>query len=129
MTKRIEAHIDTKGELAPAVSVYSILNSDITILKYVLALLNSKLINIYFINKFSDKHLAGGYISINNLLLQQIPFIIPSTAEQNEIAKYLDKKCTQIDKLITIREKQITELNELKARLISDAVTGKIDVR
>ena len=54
---------------------------------------------------------------------------VPPLAEQNEIAKYLDKKCTQIDKLITIREKQITELNELKARLISDAVTGKIDVR
>ena len=54
---------------------------------------------------------------------------LPPLAEQNEIAKYLDKKCAQIDKLITIREKQITELNELKARLISDAVTGKIDVR
>ena len=54
---------------------------------------------------------------------------VPPIAEQNETAKYLDKKCGQIDKLITIREKQITELNELKARLISDAVTGKIDVR
>jgi len=53
----------------------------------------------------------------------------PSISEQNEIAEYLDKKCAQIDKLITIREKQITELNELKVRLISDAVTGKIDVR
>lgn len=61
--------------------------------------------------------------------MKEIPFMIPSPAEQNEIAEYLDKKCTQIDKLITIREKQITELNELKARLISDAVTGKIDVR
>ncbi|MBQ8693907.1 MAG: restriction endonuclease subunit S [Synergistaceae bacterium] len=54
---------------------------------------------------------------------------VPPLSEQNEIAEYLDKKCAQIDKLITICEKQITELNELKARLISDAVTGKIDVR
>ena len=53
----------------------------------------------------------------------------PPIAEQNEIAEYLDKKCAQIDKLINNYEKQITELNDLKARLISDAVTGKIDVR
>ena len=91
MTKRIEAFIDIKGELAPAVSVYSILNPDTSILEYVLALLNSKLINIYFLNKFIDKHLAGGYISINNLLLQQIPLVLPSSEQKNIIVDKVRK--------------------------------------
>ena len=54
---------------------------------------------------------------------------IPTLTDQHVIANYLDKKCTQIDTLITNREKQISEFNELKTRLISDTVTGKIDVR
>jgi hypothetical protein len=74
MTKRIEAFGDFLGEMAPAVSVYS-LCADVSILKGVLLILNSKLINWYFNHKFFDKHLAGGYISINNTLLKEIPFI------------------------------------------------------
>ena len=54
---------------------------------------------------------------------------LPSIVEQHVITDYLDKKCAQIDTLITNYEKQISEFNELKARLISDTVTGKIDVR
>ncbi len=61
--------------------------------------------------------------------MKDIPFIIPSEKEQCVITDYLDKKCAQIDTLITNYEKQISELNELKTRLISDTVTGKIDVR
>lgn len=82
MTKRIEAMLDISGDIAPAVSVYSILYSDINVLKYVLAILNSKLINTYFLHRFQDKHLAGGYISINNNLLQKIP--IPNATEEQQ---------------------------------------------
>lgn len=55
--------------------------------------------------------------------------LVPPADEQNEIAAYLDKKCSQINRAITNTQQQISELGELKARLISDAVTGKIDVR
>jgi len=72
MTKRIEASLDIEGNYAPAVSVYSICGN-VEILKNVILLLNSKLINWFFLYKFSDKHLAGGYISINNLMLKKIP--------------------------------------------------------
>jgi type I restriction-modification system DNA methylase subunit len=73
MTKRIEASLDIYGNYAPSVSVYSICG-EVEILKNVILLLNSKLINWFFLYKFSDKHLAGGYISINNLMLKKIPF-------------------------------------------------------
>ncbi|MCG8893358.1 N-6 DNA methylase [Tenacibaculum finnmarkense] len=73
MTKIIEASFDIKGNYAPAVSVYSICG-DLNNLYQVQLIINSKLINWFFRYKFSDKHMAGGYISVNNLLLQKIPF-------------------------------------------------------
>lgn len=59
--------------------------------------------------------------------IQLVP--MPSTNVQEEIVAYLDKKCTGLDNIIFMRKKQINELTELKVRLISDVVTGKIDVR
>ena len=73
MTKIIEASLDSKGEYAPAVSVYSVCG-ELDKLYQVQLIINSKLINWFFRYKFSDKHMAGGYISVNNLLLQKIPF-------------------------------------------------------
>jgi len=72
MTKIIEASLDAEGKYAPAVSVYSICG-EIKNLYQVQLIINSKLINWFFRYKFSDKHMAGGYISVNNLLLQKIP--------------------------------------------------------
>lgn len=79
------------------------------------------------LNQYSSDTAAQPGLSVN--VIKNLTTSIPPLSEQNEIADYLDKKCSQIDALITNHEKQITELNELKARLISDAVTGKIDVR
>ena len=73
MTKIIEASLDSQGIYAPAVSVYSICG-ELNNLYQVQLIINSKLINWFFRYKFSDKHMAGGYISVNNLLLQKIPF-------------------------------------------------------
>ena len=88
MTKIIEATLDEFGELAPGVSVYSILG-EIETLKYTTGILNSKLINWYFRNRFNDKHLAGGYISMNTVLLQKIPFVKPKLKTQ--IVKIVEK--------------------------------------
>ena len=54
---------------------------------------------------------------------------LPPKSEQTQIVDYLDDICDKIDKATNIIKKQITELNDLKTHLISDVVTGKIDVR
>jgi type I restriction enzyme S subunit len=54
---------------------------------------------------------------------------IPPEAEQNEIAKHIEKSCTQIDKLVSIAKVAELLLQERRTALISAAVTGKIDVR
>lgn len=54
---------------------------------------------------------------------------LPPENEQKEIVRYLDNECEKINNLITKKHSQIETLQELKNSLISDIVTGKIDVR
>ena len=54
--------------------------------------------------------------------------LVPPIAEQNEIADYLDAKCTEIDKLIAKKEQLVKELENYKKSLIYEVVTGKREV-
>lgn len=54
---------------------------------------------------------------------------IPTVEEQKSILAEIEQKLVQIDKAIEIERGNIKNLQELKARIISDAVTGEIDVR
>ena len=49
----------------------------------------------------------------------------PSKIEQQQIADFLDKKCSEIDKIIEDKEKLIEKLTEYKKSLIYECVTGK----
>lgn len=52
-------------------------------------------------------------------------YAIPNIKEQQQIADYLDKKCSEIDKVITKKEKLIKDLEIYKKSLIYEYVTGK----
>lgn len=54
---------------------------------------------------------------------------IPPIVEQREIVQYIGEQEKKIDELIAGIEKQIASLREYRTRLISDVVTGQIDVR
>lgn len=54
---------------------------------------------------------------------------VPSVEEQREIIKELDGKLHDIDELIEKEKETLDTLHELRNRLISDVVTGQIDVR
>ena len=54
---------------------------------------------------------------------------IPTYQEQAQIADFLDCKTEQIDELIAVEQRKIELLKEYRQSLISEAVTGKIDVR
>lgn len=53
----------------------------------------------------------------------QFPFV--PIGEQKQIADFLDKKCSEIDKTIEDKEKLIEKLVEYKKSLIYECVTGK----
>lgn len=61
-----------------------------------------------------------GISSISNTIVQY-----PPKNEQKKIADYLDTKCSEIDTLISIKQKKIEELKEYKKSLIYEYVTGK----
>ena len=54
--------------------------------------------------------------------------VIPTISEQEEIANYLDEKCTEIDTLIAKKEQIVSELESYKKSLIYEYVTGKKEV-
>lgn len=60
---------------------------------------------------------------------RDIRVVAPSAEEQIEIVNYLDKKCSQIDTLISQKEQFITELEKYKQSLIYEYVTGKKRVK
>ena len=57
----------------------------------------------------------------------QLP--IPSHQEHKQIVQFLNCKTQQIDELITAERRKIELLKEYRQSLISEVVTGKIDVR
>lgn len=66
--------------------------------------------------------------SLGQPLLKGMPVLIPDKAEQTEIAKYLDEKCSIIESLINSKEHTISELESYKKSLIYEYATGKKEV-
>ena len=64
-----------------------------------------------------------GYNDLRSLLI-----FCPSFSEQQAIAAYLDKKCSEIDSLIEIKQQKAEELKTYKKSLIYEYVTGKKEV-
>ncbi|MEN6565597.1 MAG: restriction endonuclease subunit S [Veillonellales bacterium] len=64
-----------------------------------------------------------GNLGIDSIRRTKVYF--PPLKEQEQIANYLDQKCTAIDKAIANKEKLIAKLDEYKKSLIYECVTGK----
>lgn len=94
---------------------------------------SNKFIYYFYLSLDNKKGLKPFYtslrkvIKINTFLNINIP--IPPLNEQKEIAAYLDDLIFKLDNLISKHKLYIEKLEEYKKTLISDVVTGKIDVR
>ena len=53
---------------------------------------------------------------------------LPPKEEQEVIVSYLDSKCSEIDKLIALKQQKIETLKEYKKSLIFECVTGKKEI-
>lgn len=99
--------------------------------------LNSRMCNRYVMYyllsrcfvEYRTSHLSGSvYVGLNIELLSSCPLPNPELTEQKAIADYLDKKCSQIDHLIAIKQAKIEKLEQYKRSLIYEYVTGKKEV-
>ena len=58
-------------------------------------------------------------------VFENMPLVVPSKKEQQEISDYLDKKTKSIDSSISKAQHQVDLLQEYKLSLITEVVTGK----
>jgi adenine-specific DNA-methyltransferase len=90
---------------------YNILrvDSDKLDIKFVLGLLNSRIINFYFRNMFID-------VNIKTNLIEKLPLVIPE--DQNRVVK-------RVDRMLSL----MNSLNELNGKVVDKTVSIKNDVK
>lgn len=66
---------------------------------------------------------------VNWSFISNMIIVAPSVEEQKQIVLHIEKETTRIDTEIDYTQQEITLLQEYKQSLITEAVTGKIDVR
>jgi len=96
----------------------------------IVAKINSKYLGYYlqtplFIYQVERGVVGGTIPTISQEKINNFFVVIPPLAEQQAIADYLDKKCGEIDELITIKQQKIESLKEYKKSVIYEYVTGK----
>lgn len=64
---------------------------------------------------------------ITRAQLGALKLCVPPLEEQNAMVTYLDKKCSEIDNVISAQQKRIALLQELKQSVITHAVTKGLD--
>ena len=77
----------------------------------------------------ASRGVGSGFNRLYTPAFGSIYTVYPPQAEQDAIVDYLDKIKMEYQSVIGKIEDEIETLHEMKDKLVSDAVTGKIDVR
>lgn len=84
--------------------------------------------NVYkFLYADVSNGMTVGLQNLSNTAFYKVRGLYPPIAEQHSIVSYLDTKCSQLDTLLSNKEKEISLLQEMKQRVIADAVTRGIN--
>jgi len=85
---------------------------------------SKRVIDLINSSTFGAKMPRADWTFIGNL-----KFAYPPEDEQREILEHIQEKSAEIDQAITRAEREIELMREYHTRLISDVVTGQVDVR
>ena len=129
---RLKAHLGVFA-LAP---IQGIVSPDYTVLRLDKKLIIPKYAEYLFKSSDCRKELrirvrgiVEGFWRLYTEDLGSIPVCLPDIEEQKSILQYIDSKSVALNVAITEITKQIELLKEYRTRLISDVVTGQMDVR
>lgn len=61
--------------------------------------------------------------------LKNLIVVVPPLEEQNDIAKYLDQRCREIDEVFSIKNEQLSAMKKHRDSIIFEYVTGKKRVK
>ncbi len=115
---------DYTGIVSPA---YFIFDVNFDNLEYFHFAIRSK-VYVNFFAQASDGIRVGQW-DLQMDKMKEIPFIIPPADEQVAIVEHVRAAMPKYDALIEKLNEEIKLLEEYKAKLIADVVTGKVDVR
>ena len=82
----------------------------------------------YYQKQISLYWTFGTQQNIGMRTLEQLVIVLPPISEQHSIASYLDEKCSDIDRLIALKQQKIESLKDYKKSVIYEAVTGKTNI-
>lgn len=83
---------------------------------------------LFHTSLFADEFYKWGHGIVDDLWttrwqeMKNISVVVPSLEIQQQIANYLDKKCSKIDSLIALQEQMIAQLTDYKQSIITEAV-------
>ena len=113
---------DSRGKASPVLNVLDTLQNK----KYLMHYLRSMAYNEVFTALSTGIRVRSCDLRWNKLA--ELLYPVPPLSEQQAIADYLDKRCAQIDELISQKQSQIETIEAYKKSLIFEYVTGKKEV-
>lgn len=115
---------DYTGIVSPAYFIFDVSFDNLEYFHYAI---RSK-VYVNFFAQASDGIRVGQW-DLQMDKMKEIPFIIPPADEQVAIVDYIKRTLPQYDVAIEKLSTEVETLEEYKTKLITDVVTGKIDVR
>lgn len=98
---------------------------------------NSKILDSYLIKIFNDTNILSEQLKIHSNAttidvvytqnLVSLLIALPNIPTQQQIVKYLDRKCGEIDRVIAAKQKQNELLKKYRQAIIYEAVTKGLD--
>ena len=112
------------GIVSPAYFIFDVTFENLAYFHYAI---RSKV----YINSFAQASdgIRVGQWDLHMDKMKEIPFIVPPSDEQAAIVEYIRRTLPKYDIAIEKLTEEVDVLEEYKAKLISDTVAGKIDVR
>ena len=96
-------------------------------------IVNPKFVYAFYLAIDNIKALRPYYSGLRKVVkhnrFMQIGFPLPPLDEQNDIVDYIETKTHAIDSMISSLKDEIDRLSEYKQRLISDVVTGQVNIQ
>jgi type I restriction enzyme S subunit len=115
---------DYTGIVSPAYFIFDVSFDNLEYFHYAI---RSK-VYVNFFAQASDGIRVGQW-DLQMDKMKEIPFIVPPADEQVAIVEYIKETLPRYDAAIDKLTAEVETLEEYKAKLIADVVTGKIDVR
>lgn len=115
---------DYTGIVSPAYFIFDVSFDNLEYFHYAI---RSK-VYVNFFAQASDGIRVGQW-DLQMDKMKEIPFIVPPADEQVAIVEYIKETLPRYDVAINKLSAEVETLEEYKAKLVADVVTGKIDVR